>query len=154
AAAVPRTPACPRTARASEVLVVVVLCDLFGGESANEARVAVSLLRPLRERRAALQNAEIVDEQLAMQMIDLVLAATGEQLGRGELDRLPVAIDCADHDLRRALDVPEDVRDRQATLLRLRAALGRHDLGVHERDGKLPAVDVDHGDALETSDLW
>ena len=59
-------------------------CDRDGSVSSlsNEARILVLLLRPLRQRRASLENAQVVDEQLAVQMIDLVLQAAREQVRR------------------------------------------------------------------------
>src|SRR6478672_8420399 len=49
-------------------------------EMADESRILVLLLRPLVQRRSPLENAHVVEKELAVQMIDLVLQAAPEQL--------------------------------------------------------------------------
>src|SRR5258705_209585 len=84
--AAPRSPACPRRAPALQVLVAVVLRYLLGRQASHEVGIAVLLLRPFRHCRPALEHAQVVDEQLAVQMVDLVLEAARQQLRRLDLD--------------------------------------------------------------------
>src|SRR5688572_3183214 len=106
-------------ARLQLLVAVVMLRDLERGDAPRQRLVAAALLLPLLERSTPLEEAKVVDEELAVQMIDLVLNAAREQLGRVDLDGLPLTVLCLDDDTHRALDVGVNVGDRQAALLTL-----------------------------------
>src|SRR5688572_28080807 len=92
--------------RTSQLLVaVVVLRDLERRNRARQRLVPGAQLLPLLQCRALLEQAEMVDEELAVQVIDLVLETAREQLARVDLDRHAIAILGADDDAHRALDV-------------------------------------------------
>ena len=59
----------------------------------------------------------MVDEQLAVEVVDLVLEADSEHAIGLDLLRLAVAVEIGDADLGRALDLGEILRDGQAALL-------------------------------------
>src|SRR5579872_6316268 len=95
-----RTQGCPRrrSARQLQVLVVrrfvVVLgAVLAGAYGAEQLRVRAFELIPRGQRRLFLEGAQIVDEQLAVEMIDLVLQASREQFRGLDLERLAVPIE-------------------------------------------------------------
>src|SRR5687768_2958315 len=111
-APVPRTPACRQ--------------KLWTGSSegfrrrTRAARAAIlALLLELLADARALELRQVVDEQLAVEMIDLVLNAHGEQPVGVELDLLAVAVQGTHADLLRARHLVEVTRHRQATFLRL-----------------------------------
>ena len=106
---------------------------------------------PFRERRTSLEKTQVIEEQLSVQVIDLVLKATREQVGRLELEWLPVAIERTHCDARGAFDVPEDLRNRQTSFFTLRRALSEDDLGIH--DDNRVVLDVDHREALDATHL-
>src|SRR5687767_14681033 len=119
--------------------------------AADEAGILVLLQLPLRERRGALQDAQVVEEQLAVEVVDLVLQAAREQLGRLDLVRVAVEVHRAHDDVLWPLDVRIDVGDREAAFLRLGLARRLEDLGIDD-DERL-SLDVDHREALGTADL-
>jgi hypothetical protein len=53
---------------------------------------------PLCESRPPLEEAQVVDEELSVEVIDLVLQAAREQVGRFELEWLAVAVERANGD--------------------------------------------------------
>ena len=59
----------------------------------------------------------MVDEQHAVEVVDLVLQAGREQAVGLDLVRLALEVEIFDLDLRRALDLLVEFRDRQAALL-------------------------------------
>src|SRR5687768_13276213 len=82
-----------------------------------------------------------------------MLEAASEQLGRIDVELLPVAPDRSHDHACGALDVPVHLRNGQAPLLALRGSFGKHDLWID--DGERPAfADVDDGHALAPADLW
>src|SRR5687768_4298383 len=138
----------PRRGRARlELLVaVVVLRDLECGDATRRRLVAAALLLPLLERGSPLEEAEVVDEELAVQMIDLVLKAPREQFVGIDLDRLSLTVLRLDDDAHRALDVGIDVWNREAALFALLRSFAQQDFRI---DDDVPrTVDVDDGHAL------
>ena len=104
------------------------------GARGTRAAVLALLLELLADARA-LELRQVVDEQLAVEMIDLVLDAHGEQPVRVELDLLAVAIERSHADLLGARHLVVDTRHRQAAFLRLLDAFAREDLRIdqHQR---------------------
>src|ERR1700722_12374037 len=96
----------------------------------DELRVGALLLLPLRHRRLLLEDAEIVDEQLPMQMVDLVQEAAGEQVGGLDRKWLTLAIERPDDNPFGTVDVAEDFGDRQAAFFATRGAVALDNLGV------------------------
>src|SRR5690606_22820829 len=80
-----------------------------GLEDAQQAGVLVLLAFPRRERLAPLEEAQVVEEELAVEMVELVLEADGEQLAAFDLDRFAVPVERADLHPRRTLDPTEDL---------------------------------------------
>src|SRR5687768_14420935 len=93
----------------------------------------------------------MVDEELAMQVIDLVLETAREQLARVDLERRAVAILGPNDDAHRALDVGVDIRNREAAFFALLRSFTQYDLGID--DDVLRAVHVDDGDTLGAAHL-
>src|SRR5258705_3091993 len=145
-----------KSTRTSELLVrVLVPPALFRRlerGAADEARILVLLQLPLRERGGAFEDAQVVEEQPAVEVVDLVLETAREQLRRLDLVLLPLEIHRADDDVLRSLDVRVDVGNREAALLRLvlRGA-SVDDRGI-DHDERL-SVDLDHGESLGPPDL-
>src|SRR5687768_3048006 len=135
----------------SERLLSVPSGDLVRRQLPNVLRKILLHRLPLRDRGASLEKAEVVEEQLAVQMIDLVLQAAREQVRRVELEGLAVAVQRANGDARGAVDVAEDLGDRETPLFSAGGAFGVDDLGVHDHDRVV--LDVDDGEALRSPDL-
>src|SRR5439155_4839457 len=68
------------------------------------------------DRDQLVHRVEIVDEQLALEMVQLVLQRATEQPGTGDLDLLPLAVLGDDPDLFAASDVGVVARQREAAL--------------------------------------
>src|SRR5437763_2241368 len=126
-----------KSTRTSELLVRVFVPRALLGclecGAADEARILVLLQLPLREGRGAFEHAQVVEEQPAVEMVDLVLEAACEQLGRFDLILVALEVRRAHDDVLGALDVGVDVGDRETALFSflLRAA-PLHDLGVDD----------------------
>src|SRR5262245_5704114 len=110
------------------------------------------LLHALAHVHAALEPADAVDEEDAVEVVDLVLEAHRlEPLGL-DLERVAVEIGRAQAHALGALDVGLEVRNREAAFVPADLALGLDDLGVHE-DARvllgalLGPADVDHHQA-------
>src|SRR5690349_1871257 len=107
--------------RTSELLVaMVMLRDGRRNHRARERAVTLAHLLPFALGRLLLHKAQVVDEQLAVQVIVLVLNAPREELlhvARAvhrvgvELERLPLAIERAHDHAGRALHIAVHVRD-------------------------------------------
>src|SRR5919201_950560 len=87
------------------------------GEPTDVSRILLPELGPLRQCGSTLEDAEIVDEQFPMQVIDLVLQAARQELGSANFDGISVAIERPHDDACRALDVAEHVWNRQTAFL-------------------------------------
>src|SRR5690606_15593916 len=88
--------------------------------------------RELLPHLAALERAQLVDHQHAVQVIELVLDRDGQQAVRLELERATVSIEGAHRDALGALDLFTHPGEREASLApRLRAAR-LDDLGIDE----------------------
>src|SRR5690348_9866737 len=105
---------------ASERLFSVPASELAWRQLPDVLREILLHRLPFRERRTSLEKAEVIEEQLAMQMIDLVLQAAREQISCLELERFAITIECAHGDFRRALDVAEHFRNRETAFFALR----------------------------------
>src|SRR5919108_2254203 len=103
-----------------------------GGGFARLAGAFLAILLELLADALALQVRQVVDEQLALEMIHLVLQADGgEPL---ELDLLELALHVLESgtDLRGAFHLIEDAGDGEAALLTHPLALGGQDFRVDE----------------------
>ncbi|MCY1300251.1 hypothetical protein D9M70_498120 [compost metagenome] len=99
----------------------------------------------------------MIDEQHAVQVIDLMLQAGGEQaIGLDHLF-LAVTVEMLDGDRRGALDLGVKVWDRQAAFLVDRALIGRsNDLGIDENERGLVVAffrNIEHQHAFGNADL-
>src|SRR5215831_3963750 len=95
--------------------------------------LAPELLLPAPHVQVPLQLADPVDEEHPVEVVDLVLEAERFELGRVELDLLPVQRARAHDHARIALDVGLEVGHRETALhLGGGAALAQHDLGVQQ----------------------
>src|SRR6185436_17630875 len=108
--------------------------------------LALALLQ-LRADAFLLELGEILDEDLALEMVHLVLDARGQEARGVEREARPVAVEGGHRDALGALDVVIDSRDREATLLVHGETLAASDLRVDE-DAQIAAVlaHVDHDD--------
>src|SRR5579875_442033 len=98
----------------------------------SRARLALpALLVEFLADALALEVGEIVHEQLAVEVIHLVLEAHREKTLEIALERLALTVLGAHADLRGPLHLVEDPGHREAALLGLRGALAAHDLGIH-----------------------
>src|SRR5258708_21573466 len=84
----------------------------------------------LRADPVLLELGQVIDEDLALQMVHLVLDARGRHAGGIQREPRAVAIERGDGDALRALDIVVDARNRQASLLVHRDALESPDLRV------------------------
>ncbi|OMP13744.1 class I and II aminotransferase [Corchorus olitorius] len=103
----------------------------------------------------ALERRQVVDEQLAVEVIDLVLDAHRQQAVAFQLEGLAVAIQGLDPDPLGTADLFVEAGNRQAAFLVLAQFLGeRLGLGIDE-DQRLALVfaDVDHHQAAMHVDL-
>ena len=91
----------------------------FGAERALPGPRSLRSFSSFLRMRVRLSSRQVVDEQLAVEMIHLVLDAHGEQAVGVELDLLAVAVERAHADLVGARDLVEDARHRQAAFLGL-----------------------------------
>src|SRR5688572_7457799 len=112
--------------------------DLFGVSG-----VVLVLPAPSREQHPTLEQAEMVEEENAVQMVDLVLDGAGLETGRFLPVAGPILIERLDDDALRTGDVSVDLRNREAALLSRRATLGLDD-GRVDHDEPV-AVGVYHG---------
>src|SRR3954454_22427044 len=107
----------------------------IAAESANYS-AALGGLRKFLDHAVALQLRQIVDEQHAVEVVDLVLDAGGEQPLGVLLVYLAVEIGETNTHLRRALDLLVIFGDREAALLVDRQFLRRgDDFGIDEDAG-------------------
>src|SRR5439155_1163637 len=91
---------------------------------------------PFREQQAALHRAEVIEEQNAIEVIDLVLDGARLVAFRLSAKLCAVAVQRFDDHVRMAFDVAEDVGYRQAAFFRSLA------LAAADRDFVI--LDVDH----------
>src|SRR5690606_22644301 len=97
-----------------------------------------------------LEPRQMIDEDLAVEVVDLMLDAGREQTGRLELERAAVAVERAHAHAPRAHDRLEDARHRQASFLHDLLAVGLDDLGIHEHLELIALLrQVDHDHTLE-----
>src|SRR5262249_18843853 len=92
-----------------------------GGPSGGRLRAflgfALQLLLALRDVEAALEPADPIDEQLAVEVVDLVLEAHRLEPLRADLDLLAVEIQRAQEHALRALHLRLEVGYREASLV-------------------------------------
>src|SRR5688572_20778617 len=132
--------------------VIPVGGDRSRRQHATLARVLLLQVFPARHHPAPLEETEVVDEQLPVQVIDLVLEGACQEIGRLALEQVALEVRRAHRDPCGAVDIPVNVRNRQAAFLGAFLPRFGNDLGVDEDDGIV--VDVDDRDTLEASDLW
>mgnify|MGYP001809284057 CR=1 FL=1 len=82
------------------------------------------------------QGGDEIDEQFAMEMVDLVLQDPGVESLRVEFEGLSILIEGGDIDVGITGDLAVHVWNTQATLLGGGHALADVDDGVHESDGR------------------
>src|ERR1043166_511659 len=114
-------------------------------------RFAAVFLPEARREQLAFQSAEVVEEEDAVEVVDLVLDRAGEQSARLPAVAQPVAAGRLEDDSLGALHFAVEIGNREAALLGAGAPLGRDDLGVHH--GQPLALDPHHRDPLRDPDL-
>mmetsp|Transcript_49610 Transcript_49610/g.116521 ORF Transcript_49610/g.116521 Transcript_49610/m.116521 type:complete len:227 (+) Transcript_49610:181-861(+) len=126
--------------RASEPLVALLGLGLF----------LASLLDHLGLDAVALEGAEVFDEDLAHQVVHLVLHADRQQPVGIELEHLAVAVERAHGHLGMARHLVVDLRYRQAALLAIHHLLAELDqLGIDQHPRRVAVLrGVDDDDAL------
>src|ERR1043166_5585227 len=112
---------------------------------------AAVLLPEARREQLAFQSAEVVEEEDAVEVVDLVLDRAGEQSARLPAVAQPVAAGRLEDDSLGALHVAVEIGNREAALFRAGAPLGLDDHGVHH--GQPLALDPHHRDPLRDPDL-
>src|SRR5258708_1861812 len=104
------------------LLRMPVLIPVLGGlegHAPDEAGILVGRELPLGQRGRALEDAQVVEKQFAIEVVDLVLKTAREQFRCLALERLPVASNRVyDHGLG-PLHVRIDVGNREAAFLAL-----------------------------------
>src|SRR5262249_35453158 len=116
------------------------------------ALLALLLQAPADE--LALQLGQIVDEELAFEVIHLVLDTHREHTLRVDLERLAVAIERMHANSGGALELGVDSRERQAPLLAGNPPLGRQDLRIDEHHRLIARLaHVEHQEPLVYVDL-
>src|SRR5690242_11748449 len=104
----PRTPACRRTRPALE------LARRLRNDFLHVAGLALPGAAPFGHQRRALDRGEMIEEQYAVEVVDLVLNGPGLVAGDLQGIRLAVAIERLERDVHRAIDFGEDVGDGEA----------------------------------------
>src|SRR5258708_14747452 len=110
----------------------------------------------LADDEVALEAAEAVDEEDAVEVVDLVLHGAGEKLFTFDLEPVSVDILRADLDLGGAMDLLANLGEAEATLFFELLALALDDLGIDEDEllfGILLEADVDDGKPLRDAAL-
>src|SRR5260370_1772175 len=113
-------------------------------------------LLDLADDEVAFQATQAVDEEDAVEVVDLVLHGAGEKLFTFDLEPVSVDILRADLDLGGAMDLLANLGEAEATLFFELLALALDDLGIDEDEllfGILLEADVDDGEALRDADL-
>src|SRR5690606_30431539 len=114
----------------------------------------LALLFELLTDASALEVGEIVDEELAVQMIDFVLNTDSKQPVGIELNRLAFAIERTDANPLGAPDLVVYPRHRQAPLLHLLDAFSREDFRIDQHERLIARLaDIDDDNALVHVDL-
>src|SRR5437868_983837 len=125
-------------------------------KSSSGARELLRLGK-LLDDPVALELREIIDEQHAVQMVDLVLNAGGENAGAVHFLGFAGAIEKPDFYFLRATHHVEEFRNRQAAFLIIGLLLARPgDFGVNEENRLLFFTflgEIDHHEALRDADL-
>ena len=85
----------------------------------------------------ALELGEIIDVQLAVEMVDLVLDTLRQQPLAGELEGLAFSVQRLDGGLAVPLDLVVMPRHRQAALLDQLGGLGGNDLGIDHHNRRI-----------------
>src|ERR1019366_5616761 len=106
---------------------------------------------PLRHCRSTLENAQVVDEQLAVEMVDLVLHAAREQLGSFNFYFASALVEGTNDNTARASDIAENFRYREASFLASSRSLLLDDLRIDECE--FLSLHVHDCDSLGPSDL-
>src|SRR3984893_6726445 len=102
----------------------------------------------------ALELREVVDEQLALEMIHLMLDANSQKSIRIHFKRLPVGPQGSHPDVGGALHLVEYVGYRQTTLFTGTASFGLQQFGVDEDHGLVTLLaHIEHDDAPMHVDL-
>src|SRR5580704_11221666 len=120
-----------KTIRTTLQVLVVRLAVLLGSgaHGANQIGIRAFELVPRRQRSLLFEDAQVIDEELPVQMVDLVLQTPREQLRGLDLERLTIAIERPHDDVRGSLDIPIHLGNRQTPFLGLRhATIGYEDL--------------------------
>ena len=105
----------------------------------------------------SLERSQVVDEQFAVEMVDLVLQDPGIEAVGGKLEEFASLVDGRDFDVRVARHVTVDIGDAQAPLLGGDHTLADVDHGIDQGDGRqarLGAGYVDDDDPPTDADLW
>src|SRR5690348_5483696 len=125
--------------------------------SGGDWRLETLGLAEFAQDDAALQRRDMVDEQHAVEMVDLVLDAGGEQALGFELADLVLLVEIAQADGRRPLDIGILLGQRQAAFAAYHRLVGLpDDFGVGQLDWlRLLALAraIDDDDAFEDTDL-
>ena len=112
------------------------------------------LERPAHE--LALERAKMVDEELAVEVVDFVLKGAGVKTLARSFERLTIQANGLDFDPSVALDIAVQVGKAQTTLLADLLALVARELGVDQGHGlavRLMDGHIDDADPLEDANL-
>ncbi len=102
----------------------------------------------------ALQGGQVVDKQLALQVVDFVLDTNGQQALGLQREGVAVQVQGLYRNLFRALHIGEYIRYRQAALPHLLLTFPIRDFRIDQAKGFIPVFrDVDHDNLVQEVDL-
>src|SRR3990172_5473871 len=103
------------------------------GNLLEETFLTLAQPPPFVEQQPPLERAQMINEQHAVQVIDLMLDGAGAEVGGLHLGPGAVQGGGLHHDPQGAFDVPVELRDREAAFLLGRGARALQDHGVDQR---------------------
>src|SRR5690606_24170649 len=129
---------------ASEFVAAVVSCYVRGRQRAAKGRELRLHTVPPGKGVPALEQAQVVNKEPAVQVIELVLQAAREQFGGIDLERIPFQVQPLHPNRCRTGDLAENLGNGQTAFLGLVASLGEHQFGIDERVAGTVNITYEH----------
>src|SRR6266849_6493183 len=128
---------------------------LVGGSASSPLALLLELF-DFAPDQVALQHAEMLDEENAVEVVDFMAEGAGEEVFATDFKKFALGVLRLDSDKLRAQDVATEAGNRKATFFFALFTFGMDDFRVGQNDfrfGIFPAGYVDHGDAQIKTDL-